>query len=366
MRKRFGDAIRQTALEELIRETWERAREQESLQPIGDPQVRNLKFEDGAPLSFELLVDVRPEITLDRLGGFRLSRHLHRVTDEQVEAQLLAVREQKAPWLPVDRAGQARRPRRGDDREPRRRARDRGARSRCGSSSGRAGRCRELEDAGDGDGRRRDVGGRHPLPRRPSRRGAARPDPPGPGDPARGQAAGAPGADRRLRPRGRHLRDGGRPAGRRSAATSRRRAGARADAELRAAARRAARGGEQRRGPAVAARPGGARLRQGVRRPGGPAVAVRRARWRRSSRPACGATSSSTPWPSGRSWPAPRRSWTRGWPRWPQRRNETPGVVYAALEKAGRLRELERSITEEKVFAHLLALSEIEDAHVAH
>jgi FKBP-type peptidyl-prolyl cis-trans isomerase (trigger factor) len=48
-----------------------------------------------------------------------------------------------------------------------------------------------------------------------------------------------------------------------------------------------------------------------------------------------------------------------------QRRGDAPGTVYAALEKAGRLRELERSITEEKVFAHLLALSEIEDAHAA-
>jgi trigger factor len=47
------------------------------------------------------------------------------------------------------------------------------------------------------------------------------------------------------------------------------------------------------------------------------------------------------------------------------RRNETPAAVYGALEKAGRLRELERSITEEKVFAHLLALSEVEDAPAA-
>ena len=47
------------------------------------------------------------------------------------------------------------------------------------------------------------------------------------------------------------------------------------------------------------------------------------------------------------------------------RRGEQPAAVYAALEKAGRLRELERSITEEKVFAHLLALSEVEDAPAA-
>jgi FKBP-type peptidyl-prolyl cis-trans isomerase (trigger factor) len=47
------------------------------------------------------------------------------------------------------------------------------------------------------------------------------------------------------------------------------------------------------------------------------------------------------------------------------RRGEAPGAVYASLQKAGRLRELERSITEEKVFAHLLAQSAVEDAHAA-
>jgi len=101
VRRRFADAIRQGALEDLIRQTWEKARGLEELKPIGDPQVRNLHFEDGTPLTFELLVEVKPELALARLGGFRLSRHLHRVGDEQVEAQLLALREQKAPWVPL-------------------------------------------------------------------------------------------------------------------------------------------------------------------------------------------------------------------------------------------------------------------------
>lgn len=101
VRRRFAEAIRQTALEDLVRETWLKAKEQESLQPVGDPQVRNLSFEEGAPLTFELLVDVRPVLALERLGGFRLGRHVHRVTDEMVEAQLLVLREEKAPWVPA-------------------------------------------------------------------------------------------------------------------------------------------------------------------------------------------------------------------------------------------------------------------------
>jgi len=101
VRRRFESGIRQSTLESLIHDTWAKVREQEGLKPIGDPQVRGIKFEDGAPLTFELIVDVKPEVKLAREGGFRLSRHTHRVTDEHVEAQLLALREQKAPWVPA-------------------------------------------------------------------------------------------------------------------------------------------------------------------------------------------------------------------------------------------------------------------------
>ena len=104
VRKRFGDAIRQSMLEEVIRESWETAKTAESLKPIGDPSIRNLKFEEGSPLEFELVVDVRPEVKLERTGGFTIARQSAPVTDERVEEQLQALREQKAAWLPVEGA----------------------------------------------------------------------------------------------------------------------------------------------------------------------------------------------------------------------------------------------------------------------
>ena len=59
---------------DLVRESWERALEQESLKPIADPHIHDLKWEDGAPLTFELHVEVKPDLTLYRLGGFRSGR----------------------------------------------------------------------------------------------------------------------------------------------------------------------------------------------------------------------------------------------------------------------------------------------------
>ncbi|HUR93508.1 MAG TPA: trigger factor [Gemmatimonadales bacterium] len=102
VRKRFGDAIRQSVLEEVIRESWETAQSSESLKPITDPSIRNLKFEAGSPIEFDLLVEVRPELKLERTGGFRVERRVAEVTDTAVEEQLARVQEQKAAWIPVE------------------------------------------------------------------------------------------------------------------------------------------------------------------------------------------------------------------------------------------------------------------------
>jgi trigger factor len=104
VRKRFGDAIRQTVLEEVIRESWETAKTSESLKPITDPAIRNLKFEEGSPIEFELHVEVRPELKLERIGGFKLERRVATVPDNAVEEQLARIQEHKAAWIPVEGA----------------------------------------------------------------------------------------------------------------------------------------------------------------------------------------------------------------------------------------------------------------------
>ncbi len=104
VKRRFGEAIRQSVVEELIRESWDQAKASESLKPISDPSIRNLKFEDGSPMEFELLVEVRPELKLERTGGFKLRREVTSVTDEAVAEQIERVREQKATWIPIEGA----------------------------------------------------------------------------------------------------------------------------------------------------------------------------------------------------------------------------------------------------------------------
>src|SRR5688572_9352719 len=101
VRKKFGDDIRQEALRELVQESWRVAQKQEELKPIADPHIHNLKWEEGAPVTFEFHVELKPELKLERLGNFRLTRKVNAVTAAQADAQLNALREQRAPWTPV-------------------------------------------------------------------------------------------------------------------------------------------------------------------------------------------------------------------------------------------------------------------------
>ena len=53
------------------------------------------------PVTFEFHVELKPDLKLQRLGGFRLTRIVPAVSAAQVDAQLTAMREQRAPWTPV-------------------------------------------------------------------------------------------------------------------------------------------------------------------------------------------------------------------------------------------------------------------------
>ena len=101
IRKQFAADIREQALRDLIQASWKQALEQEPLKPIADPHIHDLKWEDGAPVTFTFHVEVKPDIALTRLGGFTLKREVKAVTDAQVEEQVQTLREQRATWNPV-------------------------------------------------------------------------------------------------------------------------------------------------------------------------------------------------------------------------------------------------------------------------
>ena len=102
VRKKFGEAIRQEALESLVREAYQEFVDKESIKVAAQPHVHDLKFEEGKPLTFELHLEVRPTIVLARTNGFRIERPRIEVTDDQLNQRLEQIRDEKATWTPVN------------------------------------------------------------------------------------------------------------------------------------------------------------------------------------------------------------------------------------------------------------------------
>jgi trigger factor len=102
VKKRFKDAIRQQVIERLVQEAFQEVMSREQFKVASQPHVHDLKFEEGEPLSFELHVEVRPEIELARTQGFRVTRTQAPVNDDNVREQVEQIREQRASWTPVE------------------------------------------------------------------------------------------------------------------------------------------------------------------------------------------------------------------------------------------------------------------------
>lgn len=109
VRKRFAEAIRNETIQEVVREAYREIMGADESRIASEPHIHDLKFSEGEPLSFEFHYEVRPTVELARSSGFRLERRRSEVTDDDVREQIERLREERATWTPIEE-----RPREGD------------------------------------------------------------------------------------------------------------------------------------------------------------------------------------------------------------------------------------------------------------
>ena len=89
--RKFGDAVKAEAKNQLIAQAYSQAVEANKLKVIGDPVGDlgdTLVLERGKPLSCELVVEVVPEFELPELEGLEVDKPILEVSDEMVGAEI--------------------------------------------------------------------------------------------------------------------------------------------------------------------------------------------------------------------------------------------------------------------------------------
>ncbi len=106
IRARFADGIRQDVVESVLPKHFRTAIEQQNLHPISQPQVIDLKLEDGQPLTFKAAFEVLPEFSVEGYQQVQVAKPDTALTEEEFNAELDRVRDSRSTMEPVteDRA----------------------------------------------------------------------------------------------------------------------------------------------------------------------------------------------------------------------------------------------------------------------
>jgi len=110
VRTRFKDQIRTELLRELLPDAVQKAVEQHQLEPLGEPQL-NLENTEGLdqlgqkPISFNVEVEVLPEIQLGEYKNLQAARRTRPVNDEDAERVIESLRENSATLEPIEDRG---------------------------------------------------------------------------------------------------------------------------------------------------------------------------------------------------------------------------------------------------------------------
>ncbi|HEU4370680.1 MAG TPA: trigger factor [Methylomirabilota bacterium] len=100
----FAADVRREVAEHLIPDVYRRALTEARIDPVNEPDLRDLKLEEGAPLSFTAVVEVKPSIALGDYRGVEVRHSAAPVTDADVDEALERMREQAAQFNSVERA----------------------------------------------------------------------------------------------------------------------------------------------------------------------------------------------------------------------------------------------------------------------
>jgi len=102
LENRYGATLKQETLDAVIGDAFKEALAQQSVHPISEGEVQNVRFEPDQDLTFSISFDVQPEFEISRMGGFTVERPQIVVDDDRVDQVVQRLREQNSSWIPAD------------------------------------------------------------------------------------------------------------------------------------------------------------------------------------------------------------------------------------------------------------------------
>ncbi len=103
VQKRFGEEIRKEVVDRLVPRYWHQAEAESGLDILMPPSVEKVDFEGGSSLTFDAVVEVKPEIELGDVESFELPEAGAEPTGDEIDAAIEDLRRSVAEWRDAGR-----------------------------------------------------------------------------------------------------------------------------------------------------------------------------------------------------------------------------------------------------------------------
>jgi len=100
--KKYKTKAEEEVLKELVSSSYEDAIESLKIIPVELPKIKDIKLEEGKPLTYKAEVDIKPEVNLKRYKGFKINKAKVKVEDTDVDKALVNLQELRAKFITAD------------------------------------------------------------------------------------------------------------------------------------------------------------------------------------------------------------------------------------------------------------------------
>ena len=107
IRMRFGKMLLEDILEDAMNDAYKEIVAKENLEVVGPPEIQEQKWDENDGLEVLLEVQIEPEIELRNYKGLQLTKEIHKIADEEIDATIEHLREENAVVEDIDGEAEA-------------------------------------------------------------------------------------------------------------------------------------------------------------------------------------------------------------------------------------------------------------------
>lgn len=102
IRRRFNDDIRKEVVDTLLPERFNQAVREQNVRPVGQPQVTELKLEEGSPLHVKAVFEYVPDFSIEGYQNILVEKPSTEITEEEFQQEIERLRDSRATMEPVE------------------------------------------------------------------------------------------------------------------------------------------------------------------------------------------------------------------------------------------------------------------------